>query len=87
MAEVQPTLPPQMQQAHERGALGAKNVLGETAFSDAWMAGRAMTIDQAVSLGLGLSASRGEALSADAMAAARSAGDRHGQRGERHDDR
>ena len=29
-------------------------------FSDAWMAGRTMTIDQAVSLGLGLSASRGE---------------------------
>src|SRR6202022_4211567 len=54
------TLPPQMVQAHERGALGAKNVLGEPAFSDAWVAGRTMTIDQAVSLGLGLSASRGD---------------------------
>src|SRR6266581_2632120 len=55
------TLPRQMLEAHERGAAGARNVLGEPAFSDAWMAGRAMTIDQAVSLGLGLSASRGEA--------------------------
>ena len=43
-----------------RGALGARNVLGEPAFSDAWMAGRTMTIDQAVSLGLGLSAPRDE---------------------------
>ena len=50
------TLPPPMLEAHERGALGARNVLGETAFRDAWMAGRTMAIDQAVSLGLGLPA-------------------------------
>ena len=52
------TLPPQMLEAHERGALGARNVLGETAFRDAWMAGRTMAIDQAVSLGLDLSQPR-----------------------------
>jgi predicted ATPase/DNA-binding CsgD family transcriptional regulator len=56
------TLPPQMLEAHERGAAGARNVLGEPAFSDAWMAGRTLAIDQAVSLGLGLSAPRDEAV-------------------------
>jgi len=54
------TLPPQMLEAHERGTGAARNVLGEPAFSDAWMAGRSMTIDQAVSLGLGSSAPPGE---------------------------
>ena len=49
-----------MLEAHERGALAARNVLGEPAFRDAWMAGRTMAIDQAVSLGLDLSAPQGE---------------------------
>jgi DNA-binding CsgD family transcriptional regulator len=52
------TLPPQMLEAHERGALAARNALGEPAFRDAWMAGRTMAIDQAVSLGLDLSPPR-----------------------------
>ena len=66
------TLPPQMLEAHERGALGARNVLGETAFRDAWMAGRTMAIDQAVSLGLGLPALANPPLQGELPASGRS---------------
>ncbi|MGI9146147.1 MAG: ATP-binding protein [Chloroflexota bacterium] len=52
------TLPPQMLEAPERGALAARHALGEPAFRDAWMAGHTMAIDQAVSLGLDLSPPR-----------------------------
>jgi DNA-binding NarL/FixJ family response regulator len=44
-----------MLEAHEGGALEARNVLGESAFCAASSAGRTMALDQAVALGLDVS--------------------------------
>jgi DNA-binding CsgD family transcriptional regulator len=47
------TLPPQMVDAHQRGAAAAREVLGEKAFREVWARGRLMPMEQAVAFGLG----------------------------------
>ena len=46
-------LPPEQRDTHERTLAGARAALGEEAFTAAWDAGRAMSLDEAVAYALG----------------------------------
>jgi hypothetical protein len=45
-------LPPSEREQHERHLAAARTAMGEAAFAEAWMAGQAMTLEQAISYAL-----------------------------------